>query len=254
MKAHSVCLQFIVFALLPLLVSAQSSKQIVVGHIDNIKSKILREKRDIWVYVPKSYHKGSKQRYPVVYLLDGNGHFSSVVGMIEQFSTVNGNMLCPEMIVVGIPNTNRERDLTPTPEGSLVPSSTDSIQLRMTGGGENFTAFIEDELIPHIDSVYPTQSYRVLIGHSLGGLMVINTLVHHTGLFNAYIAIDPSMWWHKQTLLNESRQVFSTQQFAGKSLFVGIAKSALPIRWNQAWIRSVCYPIPLRSPITSAPS
>lgn len=49
------------------------------------------------------------QRYPVVYLLDGDGHFESVVGMIQQLSQVNGNTVVPEMIVVGIPNTNRTR-------------------------------------------------------------------------------------------------------------------------------------------------
>jgi enterochelin esterase-like enzyme len=50
------------------------SKQIVIGTKDIIHSKILNEQREIWVYVPSSASDTtfSKQRYPVVYLLDGD--------------------------------------------------------------------------------------------------------------------------------------------------------------------------------------
>ncbi|GAB2600426.1 alpha/beta hydrolase-fold protein [Spirosoma areae] len=212
---------------LPLLLSAQSTNQIVIGQIDSLQSNILNEKRKVWVHVPDSYQNGvyAKRRYPVVYLLDGTAHFSSVVGMIEQLSTVNGNTICPEMIVVGIPNTNRLRDLTPTPGGGMIPSAADSTRRKNSGGGEKFTAFIEGELIPHIDSRYPTETYNVFIGHSLGGLLVINTLIHHPNLFNAYVAIDPSMWWANQKLLNTAKQVIASQKYAGKALFVGIANT-----------------------------
>ncbi len=94
--------------------SAQSNNQVSIGTIDSLQSRILNEQRKVWIYVPDSWKPGSTQRYPVVYLLDGNGHFFSVVGMIQQLSQVNGNTICPEMIVVGIPNTDRTRDLTPS--------------------------------------------------------------------------------------------------------------------------------------------
>ena len=218
-----------VFVTLSYLAPAQNNN-IVIGHIDSLSSKILHEKRKIWVHLPDSYLNGmyAKRRYPVVYLLDGTDHFSSVVGMIQQLSTVNGNTICPEMIVVGIANTNRLRDLTPTPGGEMIPSAADSTRLKNSGGGEKFTAFIEGELIPHIDSLYPTEPYKVFIGHSLGGLMVIHTLIHHPNLFNAYVAIDPSMWWANQKLLNTAKQVIASQKYAGKALFVGIANTMEP--------------------------
>ena len=101
----------------------------------------------------------------------------------------------------------------------------DSASSVTSGGGEKFISFIEKELIPHIDSIYPTEPYRMLIGHSFGGLTVINTLVHHTNLFNAYVAIDPSMWWDKYRLLNESKVALATKNFTGTSLFLGIANT-----------------------------
>jgi predicted alpha/beta superfamily hydrolase len=209
--------------LLHTLVHAQADKKVVIGTIDSVQSKVLNEQRYVWVYTPGT--PGSpdpNKKYPVVYLLDGDVHFYSVVGLIHQLSTINGNNLSPEMIVVGIPNTDRTRDLTPSHEkGGML----DSNFTRTSGGGENFTSFLEKELIPYIDAKYPTTSYRTLIGHSFGGLMVINTLVHHTKLFNAYLAIDPSMWWDDKKLLQETKQALATRTFPGRSLFVGIANT-----------------------------
>jgi uncharacterized protein len=201
------------------------TNQVVIGSKDIIYSKILNEQREIWVYVPSSASDTIylKQRYPVVYLLDGDWHFTSVVGMIQQLSSVNGNTICPEMIVVGIPNTDRTRDLTSTHIDSYL--ELDSTFCKNSGGGENFISFIEKELMPHIDSLYPTAPYRTFVGHSFGGLTVMNTLIHHTNLFKAYIAIEPSMWWDNQKLLKEARTILTTNTYSGVSLYLGIANT-----------------------------
>jgi predicted alpha/beta superfamily hydrolase len=206
-------------------VNAQTDNRIVIGTIDSVYSKVLNEQRKIWVYVPDDFNSGlfSKQHYPVVYLLDGDAHFLSVVGMIQQLSTVNGNNICPQMIVVGIPNTDRTRDLTPS-HIEASPFGGGNFD-QTSGGSELFTNFIENELMPHIDSLYPTTSYRVLIGHSLGGLMVINTLIHHTDLFNTYIAIDPSMWWDDQKLLKASENILESRNFEKTTLYLAVANT-----------------------------
>jgi len=207
----------IVFCLLSLFsvtaLKAQTIKNnlIVMGVVDSVHSKILNETRKLWVYVPARDTTFAQQKYPVVYLLDGDSHFPSVTGMIQQLS----GSVCPEMIVVAIPNTDRMRDLTTNRIAAL----------KTSGGGENFTSFIEKELMPHIDSIYPTTSYKILIGHSLGGSMVINTLINHPNMFNGYIAIDPSMWWDRGILLNQAREVLKQKNYSGKSLFIGIANT-----------------------------
>ena len=129
------------------------------------------------------------------------------------------------MIVVGILHTDRRKDLTPTHVTSDVPFL-DSISGKSTGGGEQFISFIEKELIPYIDRQYPTQPYKMLIGHSLGGLAVIQTFVHHTSLFNSYICIDPSMWWDKQKLLLEVKDALEKRKFQGTSLYLGFANTS----------------------------
>lgn len=209
------------------LLNANAQSDIAIGTIDMINSKILDEERQIWIHVPDSAEDGlfltKDQSYPVVYLLDGDAHFYSVVGMIHQLSSVNGNTLCPKMIVVGIPNTNRNRDLTPR-KGEYGHAFVDSMMIDQSGGGEKFMAFIEKELMPYIDSNYPTQAYRMLIGHSFGGLTAINTMIHHPHLFNSYIAIDPSMWWAKQQLLEEIKNL-NLEEYKNEALYMGIANT-----------------------------
>ena len=187
------------------------------GEIDSLQSKNLNELREIWVHIPKSFNTSRESKYPVLYLLDGDAHFYSVSGMVRQLSVINGNTILPEMIIVGIPNTDRARDLTPT----YVKSDPTS------GGGEKFLDFIEKELIPYIDKKYPTINHRTLVGHSIGGLAVVNTLINRPQLFNNYLAIDPSLWWDNQTLLKKADSVFNQTKFNGKSLYVAVAKNLL---------------------------
>jgi hypothetical protein len=203
---------------------AQKDNKITIGTVDSIQSKILKENRKIWIYVPNAGQINSKQRFPVLYLLDGDAHFYSVVGMIQQLSQVNGNTIVPEMIVVGIPNTDRTRDLTPTHVNSDPPFM-DIESSKTSGGGEQFVSFIEKELIPHIDSSYPTEPYKMLIGHSFGGLTVMNVAVNHTKLFNSYIAIDPSMWWDKMNFLKATKKSLEEKKFSGTTLYLGIANT-----------------------------
>lgn len=196
---------------------SNANNQIVLGDIDTIESQILGEERDLWIYLPRSAENGnSEQRYPVVYLLDGNGHFRSVSGMIYQLSTTNGNMTVPEMIVVGIPNTDRMRDLTPThTEGT-------------SGGGTAFLDFIENEVIPHVEENYPASQYRTFIGHSLGGLMAIEALITRPEVFTNYVASDPSLWWDDQSVLRRAEAALKERNFTGKSLFVSVANTMRP--------------------------
>ena len=210
-KINLVC--FLCFCLYN--VNGQNSNDIVIGKIDSINSNTLNEQRKIWIHIPESSSKveDKKKKYPVIYLLDGGTNFHSVVGMIQQLSSVN--TIVPKMIVVGIPNTNRTRDLTPTKVDKVANS----------GGGENFISFIEKELIPYIDSNYPTDPYRMFIGHSLGGLTVMNTLIEKPELFNSYVAIDPWMSWDNKKLLNEIKLNTFDKKYNNKKLYLGIANT-----------------------------
>ncbi|CAG5069398.1 hypothetical protein DYBT9623_02134 [Dyadobacter sp. CECT 9623] len=217
---------FLLFpAFAPFWAFSQDKNLVVIGKVDSIHSNILGENRNILVHVPDGGDGlYSKKRYPVVYVLDGESHFNSVTGMIQQLSAVNGNSVVPQMIIVGIRNTQRKRDMTPTRIVDDLPFM-DSAYSRNTGGGNAFLSFIEKELIPHIDSLYPTAPYKMLIGHSFGGLVVMNALNTRPKLFNSYICIDPSMWYDHMNFLKTTKTAFSAQQYVGVSLYLGIANT-----------------------------
>jgi len=198
-------------------VNAQSPSNFSLGFADSVRSIILKEHRPLLIYTPyqgKRSRTATAERYPVLYVLDGENNFRSVAITVERLADMG---LCPPMIVVGIPNTDRSRDLTPT----TVANNADGV--KNSGGGEHFLSFIEKELIPHIDSNYLTAPYKLLMGHSLGGLMVVQAMVHHKSLFNSYIAIEPSIWWDGHKVLNEAKNAIEKESYAHQTLFLAIA-------------------------------
>ncbi len=70
----------------------------------------------------------------------------------------------------------------------------DSSSNAPTGGGaDNFVRFFKTELIPYINKNYKVEPFKVLIGHSYGGVFAMHALISDPELFDAYIAIDPKL-------------------------------------------------------------
>jgi predicted alpha/beta superfamily hydrolase len=195
---------------------SQNDESVLVGKKINIFSNTLNENRKIWVYDPSmtATNPIPDKHYPVVYVLDGSAHFLSTVGMIQQMSQANGNTVLPEMIVVGIENSNRLKDLTPILDTS-----------KRNKKANTFLNFLETELMPYINKNYQTAPYNILVGHSLGGLTVVDILTNSPTLFNAYIAIDPSMWYANEKFLKNTIAKISDKKLKGTSLFIGTANS-----------------------------
>ena len=187
-----------------------------VGITDSINSGFLNESREIYIQLPDSYNPEKNQKYPVVYILDGEMFLPTVSDVQNYYS----GGFTPEMVLIGIANNkNRIRDLTT----STITTKYGMPFNEENGGAENFSQFIEKELIPYIEENYAVSNFRTLIGHSYGGLFTIYTLLKHPHLFANYLAIDPSLDWDGQKLLNESQKILSAQKFEGKSLFVSLS-------------------------------
>jgi predicted alpha/beta superfamily hydrolase len=204
----------------------EKNKEIVIGRKDVIHSNILNEDRPYWVYVPP-YSVKSGKKFPVLYLLDGDAHFHSVSGLMQILGTgVNGTRLIPEMIIVAIPNTDRTRDLTPT-HSEIIDGKTQEF-LKTSGGGANFLKFLKEELIPDIEKKYPTVDYRMLVGHSFGGIAAINAMYTMPGVFQSFIAIDPSLWWDDHLLLKKADTAFGAYDYSKTHLYLSQANTLNP--------------------------
>jgi uncharacterized protein len=203
------------FGLLVLLVITASSAFAQAPAVTKltIKSKVLGEDRVILVRTPEGYAT-NKRAYPVFYMTDGDAHMAHTSSTIE-FLARNGRM--SELIVVGITNTDRTRDLTPAK--AVGP---DAGQSPTAGGADNFLKFIETELIPEIEKNFRVQPYRVLAGHSLGGLFTIHALISRPELFNAYVAVSPSLQWSAEATLKRAEEFFKTRSELRATLFTSL--------------------------------
>jgi len=211
----STIFAFLITLCLASMASAQDIAPPVPQRLD-IHSKVLNEDRVVWVRVPPGYQQ-SKSLYPVLYETDAPGHVNETGGIID-FLVTNDRM--PPMIVVGIANTDRTRDLTPSRDDSK--NSDGSAANPTSGGSDKFLDFIQTELIPEIEKRYRTAGYRVFTGHSLGGLFAIHALITRPDLFDAYIAVSPSLQWNNGRTLHEAQQFFKREELK-KILFFSLA-------------------------------
>ncbi|HVG23528.1 MAG TPA: alpha/beta hydrolase-fold protein [Thermoanaerobaculia bacterium] len=181
-----------------------------IGESFTIRSAILREERRINVYVPAAYT--GTARLPVLYMPDGGiaEDFLHVAGLVQVLS---GNGTMRPFLLVGIENTERRRDLTgPTSNGE------DRKIAPRVGGSANFRAFLRDELMPEVEKRYRTTSERAIVGESLAGLFVVETLLTEPALFDTYIAFDPSLWWNDEALVTAAPERLRT--IPAKTLYV----------------------------------
>src|SRR5678816_3387006 len=230
MRHIAFSLFLVLAAPLAMLKAQAKSGAVTIGATDSVWSPTLKENRKFLVYTPPSYSDTTylPKRYPVLYLLDGDAHFHSVTGLLQILGTgINATFVLPEMIVVAIPNTNRTRDMTPThtdrdPDGKPQPA------LAASGGMPNFLTFITTELIPRIEHDYRTAPYRVFVGHSLGGITTIDALYTIPDAFNAYVAIDPSLWYDDRVLLKKAKDYFTKPGLSKRALYVAQANTITP--------------------------
>jgi uncharacterized protein len=181
-----------------------------------IKSAVLGEERVVLVRTPPGYET-NKQKYPVLYMTDGDGHMGHTASTIE-FLTRNGRI--SDLIVVGVANTDRTRDLTPTKSTTKNPAG--ELQWPTSGGADNFLKFFETELIPSIEKDYRVQPYRILAGHSFGGLFAIHAMVSKPGLFNSYVAVSPSLQWENEATLKRAEEFLKNQKELNVTLYVSL--------------------------------
>jgi predicted alpha/beta superfamily hydrolase len=186
---------------------------VVIGERGWIKSEILKETRGYSVYLPESYEKVEK-RFPVLVVLDGDDYFHFLTGVVEYYARLG---TIPQMVVVGIDSGNRFRDFTPTragiPGGKVIEGS---------GGGPLFGRFIEEELLPVVEKNYRVSGFRVLCGHSVAGLFVVERMVFGPGSFSGFVATSPSLWWDREYVGGEAMDRLAKDKARGRVLFLAV--------------------------------
>ena len=166
----------------------QDNEAITIGNYRILHSKILNEDRTLLISLPRSY-EGSELSYPVVYLLYGDqvkGYFAEAVHILNRLGESSE---IPQMILVGVANTERYRDNLPLQrDGSL-------------GGADKFLKFFTDELIPFIDQNYRAKDFRILVGPQAGATFGVYSMMENPDVFNAFILNNPFWIGHTRDLI-----------------------------------------------------
>jgi len=182
-----------------------------------LESAALGETRRINVYLPPDYARDAMRRFPVLYLPDGGEQedFPHVAAAADRL--IRAGQARP-FLIVGIENTVRRRDLTPPTQ-----SPADREVTGQPGGAARFRAFLADELMPYVAQRYRVDDETAIMGESLAGLFVIDTLWRAPALFDTYVALDPSLWWNERSLVRETAARLAEDPRAGRRLLLASA-------------------------------
>ncbi|MFN2452745.1 MAG: alpha/beta hydrolase [Pyrinomonadaceae bacterium] len=169
-------------------------------------SRFLSIDRDVLVYLPPGYDAHSLQRYPVLYLHDGQNLFDGATSYIpgmewrvdETAQTLIESHIIRPLIIVGIYNAGMERvnEYTPTRDA------------RHNAGGhaDLYGRMIVEELKPFIDAHYRTLKdarHTGIGGSSLGGLVSLHLGLKYPQTFGQIAVMSPSVWWDDKAIVRE---------------------------------------------------
>ena len=199
-------MKFIFYSLLIVLVTLTSCTSIptyndpIPEHDQfTINSKQVGETRTINIWTPPEY-KTTNTALPVMYMADGGITDEDFPHIANTLAELVKTKKIPPIILVGIANTQRRRDLT----GPTMVEKDKEIAA-VVGGSEKFSAFIKEELFPEINKRYRTTNEKTIIGESLSGLFVMEVFMLTPEMFDYYIAFDPSLWWNDQYLVKTAK-------------------------------------------------
>ncbi|RFP66439.1 alpha/beta hydrolase [Hymenobacter lapidiphilus] len=193
---------------------------LAIGQTFTLASRVLGETRRINVYMPPGPPDSARAALPVLYMPDGGmaEDFLHVAGLVQ---VLVGNGTMRPFLLVGIENTERRRDLT----GPTTDPQDRKIAPRV-GGSAAFRQFLRQELMPEVAKRYRVTTEKAIIGESLAGLFVVETLLAEPDLFDTYLAFDPSLWWNKERLLQTAPDF--ARQYKGPPKVLYMAASSQP--------------------------
>jgi predicted alpha/beta superfamily hydrolase len=181
-----------------------------IQKLRNFRSKILANRRDVLVYLPRGYSRFSQQRYPVLYLQDGQNVFDAATAFShvewrvdETAQELIRKKLIQPLIIVAIANTGDERIHEYAPTRGVI-DDTAKRKKRSRGMARHYGRFLTEELKPYIDRHYRTKREARdtgLGGSSLGALLTLSIGLWFPDVFQRLIVMSPSVWWDNQVIV-----------------------------------------------------
>jgi predicted alpha/beta superfamily hydrolase len=206
-KRIIITLMMLVVSVLPTL-AQKDGDPVSIGTYRILHSKVLNEDRTLLVNLPQGYDEATNS-YPVLYILYGGqveGYFADAVHIVCR---LNEASRIPDMIIIGVKNTDRYRDCLPINRNG------------QRGGADNFLKFFIEELIPFVDQSYRTKNFRILLGPQAGAAFSVYAMMENPGLFRVNIATNP--FWirsNREYMLTKAMDFFNQEGSLNNFLFI----------------------------------
>ena len=201
--------------------SQTDGSPVAIGTYRVLHSAILGEDRVLQVHLPESYRAG-RSAYPVVYLFYSDAVDEYFAQLVTDLSLLTADRM-PETILVGIPNTQRYRDLLPWPRARGQPGD---------GHADVFLRFVREELIPFVEREYRTKAYRILVGPQAAAVFGIYSLLEAPGTFRAFVLNDPCQADGRQRSLCRDLQAFARTP-AARGVYFAVSDNEAERRWDR---------------------
>lgn len=178
-------------------------QQIAQVKSKKIESQILKQKRELLIYLPSGYNENNYTHYDVIYVFDSQNrmlfdYVHSLLGFLDSDDK--------EFIVVGITSPYyeemdyaRNNDMLPAPKYTE-PSK---FYNGYSGNADNFLDFIEKEAMVYIQENYRTLGNNIAVGHSLSASLVFYSMLRKPNMFNDLIAISPNFAFDNERLVED---------------------------------------------------
>lgn len=203
---HPQGLDNAIFSTIRLLPMAQHTLTGNIRRHPQFKSRILRNRRDVLVYLPADYRRFSRKRYPVLYLNDGQNVFNAATAfggvewrVDEIAQDLIREKLVEPLIIVAVANTGENRVHEYAPTRGIYDG-----KKRSKGLARKYGRFLCEELKPYIDKRYRTQrgsESTGLGGSSLGGLLTLSIGLWFPNVFSRLAVLSPSVWWDDEVIV-----------------------------------------------------
>ncbi len=171
---------------------------------EHFRSRTLNNERTLAIYLPPEYRRSMTERYPVLYMHDGQNLFDAATSFlgVEWQADEHAERLIragriEPIIIVGIYNTpDRMHEYTPQAD----------VQRDAGGRGRQYARFLVEEVKPFIDKTYrtiPDRAHTTVAGSSLGGLISLYLAREHREVFSQCGVVSPALMWADAAMLAE---------------------------------------------------
>lgn len=199
---------------------SSSSSVVTIPHSElrQLTSSATGRNYDIYIRLPDNYARDQAEKYPVLYLLDGQWDF-------KMLDSIYGGLLydgfIPEMIIAGITYSGDDADYAALRAMDYTPVR--DVYFGGAGDAPKFHAFIKDQLIPFIETNYRVDpSRRFLMGSSFGGTFTLYAMFTDPTLFNGYVASSPIVTYGDRFAFQQEAEFAASHTDLPVRLFVGV--------------------------------